>query len=333
MPTLSVIIPNYNRATLIGETLDNVFAQTRPPDEVIVVDDGSTDDSVTAIEKFGSRVTLIRQENRGPGAARNRGMAAARGELIQLMDNDDLCILGHLAAMEQTLVLSGAPFAYAPWLQVRIGESCATYAGRVLQQHPFPRYRPAAAWFVRNWFTLLPACLFRRAVLLRAGPFREDLRVAEDMELLARVLVGEAEPAHCPDGLFLYRQHKEDQISRTATDWHRRANDWAEFLALVETSMAPVLGGDDLRYLKHRQRDAEHELFDAGGPKATAKRQFRWRLARETTRIGASLARRAGGSGYAAAFGEGALTKAQAAGIAALGYTPIRVSHAEFAHD
>ena len=86
MPTLSVIIPNYNRAGLIGETLDNVFAQTRPPDEVIVVDDGSTDASVAVIERYGSRVRLIRQANAGPGAARNRGLAEARGDLIQFMD-------------------------------------------------------------------------------------------------------------------------------------------------------------------------------------------------------------------------------------------------------
>ena len=85
MTSLSVIIPNYNRAALIGETLDNVFAQTRPPDEVIVVDDGSTDDSVAVIERYGARITLIRQANAGPGAARNRGLAAARGELIQFM--------------------------------------------------------------------------------------------------------------------------------------------------------------------------------------------------------------------------------------------------------
>ena len=66
MASISVIIPNYNRANLIGETLDNLLCQTRAPDELIVVDDGSTDNSVDEIRKFGDRIQLITQENAGP---------------------------------------------------------------------------------------------------------------------------------------------------------------------------------------------------------------------------------------------------------------------------
>jgi glycosyltransferase involved in cell wall biosynthesis len=77
--TISVIIPNYNRATLIGETLNNMLRQTRRPDEIIVVDDGSTDESVSVIRGFGNRVTLLRQPNSGPGVARmGTGRAPAR---------------------------------------------------------------------------------------------------------------------------------------------------------------------------------------------------------------------------------------------------------------
>ena len=71
MNRISVIIPNFNRAGVIVATIENMLAQTLPPNEVIVVDDGSTDDSVEVIRSFGNRVTLIEQKNQGPGAARS----------------------------------------------------------------------------------------------------------------------------------------------------------------------------------------------------------------------------------------------------------------------
>ena len=85
--TISVVIPNYNRAALIGETIENSLRQTRPPDELIVVDDGSTDNFVRVIRNFGNRVVLIEQANKGPGAARNAGLASATGDFVQFFDS------------------------------------------------------------------------------------------------------------------------------------------------------------------------------------------------------------------------------------------------------
>ena len=86
---ISVIIPNFNREALIGETVSNLLDQTLPPSEIIVVDDGSTDKSVDVIHAFGDKVELIRQANQGPGAARNAGLKIATGEFIQFQDSDD----------------------------------------------------------------------------------------------------------------------------------------------------------------------------------------------------------------------------------------------------
>jgi glycosyltransferase involved in cell wall biosynthesis len=85
---ISVIIPCYNHAPTVGRCLESVFAQTHRDLEVIVVDDGSTDDLASALAPFKGRLTLIRQENRGGPAARNRGFAASTGEFVLFCDAD-----------------------------------------------------------------------------------------------------------------------------------------------------------------------------------------------------------------------------------------------------
>lgn len=89
-PTVSVVIPLFNKGKYIERALDSVFNQKYSPLEIIVVDDGSTDDGPDRVRRFdSSRVTLIRQKNKGPGAARNQGLAIAKGEYIAFLDADD----------------------------------------------------------------------------------------------------------------------------------------------------------------------------------------------------------------------------------------------------
>jgi glycosyltransferase involved in cell wall biosynthesis len=89
-PLVSVVIPNYNYGRYLGQAIDSVLAQTYPRLEVIVVDDGSTDDSVGVLTKYASRVRWIRQRNQGVSAARNQGIREANGDLIGFLDADDL---------------------------------------------------------------------------------------------------------------------------------------------------------------------------------------------------------------------------------------------------
>ncbi len=88
-PTISAVIPCYNAAPFLRETLDSILNQTYKPLEVIVVDDGSTDDSASIAQSYGSPVRVIRQENQGESVARNRGMDEARGDWVALLDADD----------------------------------------------------------------------------------------------------------------------------------------------------------------------------------------------------------------------------------------------------
>src|ERR1044071_9784434 len=95
-PTVSVVIPAYNAERYLGEAIESVLAQTYAPLETIVVDDGSSD-GTAAVARSHPGVTLISQENAGPAAARNRGFAASRGELIAFHDADDLMTPDKLA--------------------------------------------------------------------------------------------------------------------------------------------------------------------------------------------------------------------------------------------
>lgn len=89
-PLVSVVIPNYNYAHYLPQAIDSVLSQSYPRVEVIVVDDGSKDESTTIVEKYGERVRLIRQQNQGVAAARNRGVAESSGEFIAFLDADDV---------------------------------------------------------------------------------------------------------------------------------------------------------------------------------------------------------------------------------------------------
>src|SRR5262245_52582764 len=97
-PTISVIITTYNQAAYIGEALESVLAQTLQPLEVIVVDDGSTDDTAEQVARFTGRIRYIRQKNQGVAGSRNTGVRAARGELLAFLDGDDVWETEKLAA-------------------------------------------------------------------------------------------------------------------------------------------------------------------------------------------------------------------------------------------
>ncbi|HEV2720211.1 MAG TPA: glycosyltransferase family A protein [Thermoanaerobaculia bacterium] len=90
MNRVSVVIPTYNYGRWVAEAIDSALAQTLPPAEVIVVDDGSTDETAAVLAAYGGRIRVIRQQNLGPAMARNAGIAAARFETIAFLDADDL---------------------------------------------------------------------------------------------------------------------------------------------------------------------------------------------------------------------------------------------------
>jgi glycosyltransferase involved in cell wall biosynthesis len=268
MPTISVIIPCYNRATLVGETIQNMLDQTLPPDEIIVVDDGSTDNSADIVSSFGGIVRLIRQTNQGPGAARNAGIKAAKGEFIQLMDSDDLASLNKLEVQMKALQRSGADFAYCPWAYSFIENRSIRFMNGIIQTGPVPTSKPLLEWFISEWSLVFQNCLFRRSILEKTGLFRTDMMPSEDSEYFTRIFLSGASHVHTPECLVFYREHNHNKITQSGTSNYQRTNDWTYCLKLTGSYLGSQLQGMKLltkiallaRVQSHLEFCAKHKL-------------------------------------------------------------------------
>lgn len=179
---VSVVIPTWNRATLLRRALDSVLAQTVQPAEIVVVDDGSTDDTAAVVASYGARVRLLRQANAGVAAARNAGIAAARHELIAFLDSDDWWRERYL---ERVLPPLADPdviccFANRTWTS-RMHVDRFAQLGLVLPQDPCVFAEPAAVLTLARGSPLSgSSCVYHKAALAAVGGFR-PLRVYEDL--------------------------------------------------------------------------------------------------------------------------------------------------------
>lgn len=191
----AVVIPVHDRADLLETALTSVAAQTLPPAEVIVVDDGSVDDSAAVAERFGA--TVIRQPQSGVSAARNRGLAASSASYVAFLDSDDEWEPGHLAALaanalDHSIVSTAALSTDGALIgsQSRLPLALVTADRLLWPDNP----------------VVTSAVLVDRALALEAGGFDERLRHSEDLDLWARLL--ERRPGLVlPDVTVRYRTH------------------------------------------------------------------------------------------------------------------------------
>jgi hypothetical protein len=185
VPFFSIVIPTYNRARLLEETLESVFAQEFTDYEVLVVDDGSTDDTPAVLARYGERVRGLRQENQGQGTARNLGIQHATGSYVVFLDSDDVWFPWTLATYRQALDVYGGPSmvmgAHAPFQH---SEQLAGVHRQPLHAHAFADYLATAEEpFVRT------ACVItvRTEALRRVGGFTPLRITSEDHDLLYRL--------------------------------------------------------------------------------------------------------------------------------------------------
>lgn len=231
--TISVIIPTYNNGRWLGEAIDSVLCQSSPPVEIIVVDDGSTDETEDIVRQYDDpRICYIRQQNAGVSAARNTGLARATGEFVAFLDGDDrwrpealtgllevmdtdstlvFCFGNFVRFVERTGQILSDQFVYYP-------EISGVLAEPVTARWPTARYiaRPAFASLVG--FGEFPAftqvMLFRRG-LIDGFRFNPALKRCEDAEFVLRAAT-QGNVACIPEVIAEVRRHEHNASANVA---------------------------------------------------------------------------------------------------------------------
>jgi glycosyltransferase involved in cell wall biosynthesis len=213
MDLISVIMPTHNAAKWVAYTIDNLAAQTYPHFELIVSDDGSQDDTVRLVRRklakgFKHPWQIIElPNNRGPSAARNLALKAARGTWVQYLDSDDFLAPAKFAlqAARCARVSTDVAAVYSPWTQCYIDADRVTLLGRVSQ--PDMEGRSPIMCLVGEDRVLQGAGLTRRSVLEQIGGWNEALRFWECEELTFRVArAGRLEYVPSDSPLYFWRQ-------------------------------------------------------------------------------------------------------------------------------
>lgn len=268
-PSISVAIPAYQAERWLGETLESVFFQTSPPDEIVVVDDGSTDGTVDVARRFGAPVRLVSQDrNGGPAAAYNRAFQEAKGDYVAMCPADDLWEPRKLELQREVLTAR-------PDIDVAFGG--ARYFG--LEERDFVGPPDEGVLDAERFFSAMyradlvaaPTAVVRRELHHRLGGFREDL-AGEDYEFWMRALKCRAVFFYDPRLLVRLRQHGGNLSSQALPMW--------EMNHQIHTLYAPDLGDDELarRTLAHDLRTIGRCCLGLGRAEA-ARKAYRASLA------------------------------------------------------
>jgi GT2 family glycosyltransferase len=285
-PTFSIVIAAYEAAATIGRAVESALEQTAPAREVIVVDDGSRDDLAGALAPFGERVTLIRQENRGAGAARNAAAAAASSEFIVILDADDayhprrLEALGELSRQrpELDLITTDARL-------IVDGKPAGTFA----EYTPFVTENQRTAIFESCFVGGWPAIRLSRFQAI--GGFDESFKVGEDWDCWLRAILDGALAGFVEQPLYDYVLHPGSLTGSRAPDL------WARVRLLEKAAGNPSLRPEErpaleraLRMHRSRAVDAETQaaLYGDDGRAKLARLAVAKRL-EPRARLGAAL--------------------------------------------
>lgn len=181
-PRVSVIIPSFNRAGMLKEAIDSVLEQEYTDFEIIVIDDGSTDDTPSVLNAYGHRIASYRQPNKGVSAARNKGLEMASGALIAFLDSDDLWCPGKLSA--QVDFFNAHP-------EAMICQTEETWIRNNVRVNPKKRHKkPSGTIYERSLALCLvspSAVMIREELFDIVGHFDEDLPACEDYDLWLRI--------------------------------------------------------------------------------------------------------------------------------------------------
>jgi glycosyltransferase involved in cell wall biosynthesis len=264
LPKVSVLLPTYNRERFIAESLESIFAQTLPPSQVIVINDGSTDDTKSALKPFFESIEYLESENRGKPIALNLGMARVTGDYVWIMDDDDVAmpdtLSRHLELLQQRPNLG---WTYSGYIE----STSRSDNGRInpVKKVPLPQF-PEEEFFLRlmeECFLIHPTILVRTNCYRELGPFNTNLIRSQDYEMALRL--GRKYPCARVSGPTIYRRLDSGQRGSSADRFDSRnaLAKWAEYnlrifnelrriLALSEYLPRSIQNGADISGHKRR---------------------------------------------------------------------------------
>jgi glycosyltransferase involved in cell wall biosynthesis len=231
-PLVCIIIPCWNAEGSIGDAIKSALAQTYQNVEVIVIDDGSTDNSLDVIKSFGSRIRWESGPNDGAPSARNKGLALARGEWIQFLDSDDL--LDH-QKIERQLAVAKKQTGSIVYCDRRVISN--SQPSQISIERPIGSEDPVILCVEKIVHTSAP--LYRKTVLDHVGGYREGLRCCQDYDLHLRLAVAGYRYLRLSEDLFTVRRQPGSISSDLLVVYRQMVSLWRE---LVRTLAA----GDEL---------------------------------------------------------------------------------------
>ena len=268
VPNITVLIPTYNRASMLRESIESIRAQTLPPAQILVVDDGSTDDTARVLERFGGAVQVLRVQQGGKSAAINAGLPHVTGDYLWIFDDDDVALPPALARLVAPLEANPeAGFSYG---RCALAESLPD--GRIgpalgLAGRPNPRARGFFPTMLEGNL-LSGAMLFARTACYRAlGGYDPALIRSQDYDFALRLARSYTGIALDDEPLYLYRRHpgpRGDAASRFGAS--ERTGKWLDYDQIIFRRLLPSLplsahlppGTDPVRA---RRRAYIHRLF------------------------------------------------------------------------
>lgn len=259
MPSVSVIVPTYNSAAFLDASLDSILPQVPPDGEVLVVDDGSTDDTAAVLARRSDGIRVLRIEHGGLAAARNAGLAAARGEWIAFHDADDVAAADRLAFQLDFVVREACDGVFCNGLRIDAqGRPLGGAEPHVVSQ-ALARACVGRPLTERDVFAGFPvffqAALLRRELCVRAGVLDPSLSIYPDLEYGYRV-VGAGRVLFADRIVFRYRQH-ETNITRDRLGGREELARILEHIVRTNPDMAARIG---LRRLRARLARHYHGL-------------------------------------------------------------------------
>jgi hypothetical protein len=196
MCEITAIIPTYNRAQLLPRAIESILNQSRPPEQVIIVDDGSTDETREVCGRYAGRIEYVRQENRGASAARNTGIARARSPWIAFLDSDDYWDKWHLQRVAEAIRSTGGKAAvYFSDMEMPEIEGGGTLWHRIGFQPVVPLHlvADATAWaLMKRQPMMLQAAVISKEALERTRGFDSRFVLSHDTHSFCRLTIGES---------------------------------------------------------------------------------------------------------------------------------------------